>query len=123
VEKEPFSAAADVDLRRGEQRMSLNAAQQARTSQELYANLELSGLTAETVRADLHFTEHQLDETLELGPDSRPNDVWQLRDYLEQTILARGASPVPFTVLTEPMRASANAWFGVEDGPAEGHAS
>jgi hypothetical protein len=86
--------------------MSLNAAQQARTSQELYANLELSGLTAEAVRADLQFTAHQLDETLELGPDSRPNDVWQLRDYLEQTILARGATPVPFSVLTESMRVS-----------------
>lgn len=101
-------------------RMSLNEAQIEHTSRELYANFELAGLTPAEVQADLHFTERQLEETLEVTPESRPGDVWLLRDYLEQTILGHGGTPVEFTVLTEAMRVSANEWFGLNDASAAG---
>lgn len=93
--------------------MSLTAAERARTSAELRANLELSGLTASQAGAALGFSARQLDEALSVSPAR----VWLLRDYLEQRVRAAGGSPVACTVLTEQARQLAAGWFGVQPPP------
>jgi hypothetical protein len=94
--------------------MALNKRQRAATSDELRANLELSGLSENDVQLRLGFTDDQLDSALEVtGAD--PIDVWLVRDYFERVIVERGAKPVAFTVLTQAARASAEQWYALYD--------
>lgn len=97
--------------------MSLTAAERARTSAELRANLELSGLTASEAAAALGCGARQLEEALSVSPAGSPARVWLLRDYLEQRVRAAGGSPVPYTVLTEQARRLAAGWFGIQPPP------
>lgn len=97
--------------------MSLNAEEQHRTSAELAANLELSGLTARQVATDLGFTLERLADTLDVDGPGDPVDVWQLRDYLVQAVTDAGREPVAFTVLTESSRALARNWFRLRAAP------
>jgi hypothetical protein len=87
--------------------MSLTRAERERTGEELRANHRLAGLSDDDVCADLGFTAQQLDDTLHVRRTSRPEDVWLLRDYLEQELRASGKEPVPYSVLTETARAAA----------------
>ncbi|MFB7873756.1 DUF2316 family protein [Nocardia sp. NPDC056064] len=96
--------------------MSLTRAEQARTSAELKANLRLAEVTAEQVRADLGFSEDQLDRTLNCD-DAQPQDVWLLRDHLHNLVLARRVDPVPYSVLTERARVAAARWFPLRTPP------
>lgn len=97
--------------------MSLTTAQQSRTRKELLENHRLSGLTVQDLQTNLGFGAQRLDDTLHLRPASDPADVWILRDYLEQEILARGCTPVPFTVLTVAARAAAAQWYRLRPAP------
>ena len=97
--------------------MSLTTAEQRRTSSELRANLALSGLSADNVRTALGFTDAQLEATLSVGPAASPADVWLVRDYLEQRVLAQGGTPVPYTVLTSQARQLAAGWFRLRPVP------
>jgi hypothetical protein len=97
--------------------MSLTTEQQARTRDELVANLHLTGLTDQQIQTDLDFTAQQLDDTLHLRSGSHPADVWLLRDYLDQHLHAQGKEPVPFTVLTKTARLAASLWFTLRRAP------
>jgi hypothetical protein len=97
--------------------MSLTAEEQQRTSSELRANLALSGLMPGDVQAALGFGAGQLAQTLSVGPAASPADVWLLRDYLEQRVLALGGTPVPYTVLTAQARHMAAGWFRLRPVP------
>ena len=97
--------------------MSLTAEEQRRTSSELRANLALSGLSDGHVQGALGFTAVQFAETLSVGPAASPADVWLLRDYLEQRVLAQGGTPVPYTVLTSQARQQAAGWFRLRPVP------
>ena len=96
--------------------MSLNNSEQHRTSAELTANLELSGLDLAEVQADLDFTPIRLQSTLAFD-NAQPADVWLLRDYLDQVIIDRGRMPLPYTTLTEQARVNANRWFSLQVAP------
>jgi len=94
--------------------MALNKRERTATSDELRANLELSGLSENDLQLRLGLTDDQLEAVLEVtGAD--PVDVWLVRDYLERVIVERGAKPVPFTALTQSARASAERWFALYD--------
>ncbi|QKW23239.1 DUF2316 family protein [Kitasatospora sp. NA04385] len=96
--------------------MSLNAEERARTAAELRANLELTGVDAERAGAELGFGGGQLAQVLGVaGAD--PEDVWLLRDHLEDLVRAAGREPVPYTVLTEEARAAAERWFPLRKAP------
>jgi hypothetical protein len=95
--------------------MTLNAAQRDRTSEELRANLALSGLTAGQATADLRFTPQRLRAALDASAD--PADVWQLRDYLEQAVRDTGRRPVAYTVLSRRARFLARTWFTLRKAP------
>jgi hypothetical protein len=97
--------------------MSLTAAEQQRTSSELRANFARSGLADGDIQAALGFSAEQLAETLSVGPAASPADVWLLRDYLEQRVLARGGTPAPYTVLTSQARQQAAGWFRLRPVP------
>ncbi|MFI7272695.1 DUF2316 family protein [Streptomyces sp. NPDC049879] len=100
--------------------MSLNDEERARTGAELRANLELSGASPLEVWTELGLGEDAFRAALDCGEASRPQDVWLLRDHLEERVRARGGTPVPYTVLTERMRAAAGVWFGVGRPPRRG---
>ncbi|WP_033221837.1 DUF2316 family protein [Kitasatospora phosalacinea] len=96
--------------------MSLNAEECARTAAELRANLELTGGDAGRAGAELGFDEQRLAQALDVaGAD--PEDVWLLRDHLEDLVRAAGREPVPYTVLTEEARAAAERWFPLRKAP------
>jgi len=97
--------------------MSLDRAELVRTRTELAANLDLTGLTREQVAADLGYDATRLSAALEPDGSGDPVDVWQLRDYLDQAVRDAGATPVPFTVLTERSRVMAGTWFRLRPAP------
>ncbi len=80
--------------------MSLNTKQFEQTRIEMTKNFELSGLSPETIQADLGFNSQEFKNALEVLPRYSPTNVWKLRDYLEKKILEQGKNPVPFSVLT-----------------------
>ncbi|GAB2673079.1 hypothetical protein GCM10027169_38630 [Gordonia jinhuaensis] len=96
--------------------MSLNARERHRTSDELGANLVISGLTTEELRQRLGFTTGQLDAAM-AARTSDPAEVWLVRDYLESVIARRGATPFPYSVLTEDARRMAQIWFDLATPP------
>ncbi|MFT4104129.1 MAG: DUF2316 family protein [Lacrimispora sp.] len=86
--------------------MSLNAHQRKQTSFELHKNHQISGLSLETIRADLGFTAEELSAAFELStPGHDPTDVWKLRDYLEKSIREQGKEPYPYSSL------KVNIWY------------
>ncbi|ROS75390.1 DUF2316 family protein [Cellulomonas sp. PhB143] len=97
--------------------MSLTTQELARTRSELRANFELTGLTAAEVAADLGYTPERLDATLGTTGPSDPVDVWELRDYLEQTVRDAGRTPVPFSTLTRGNKLRARMWFPLRRAP------
>ncbi len=97
--------------------MSLTVGEQRQTSVELHANHRMSGLSLHDVQVDLGFTAGQLEATLDVAPGCDPVDVWLLRDYLQREITARGRTPAPYSVLTEPARAAAAEWFPLRPAP------
>ncbi|MER7911242.1 DUF2316 family protein [Streptomyces sp. NPDC096068] len=100
--------------------MSLNEEERKRTREELRANLRLSGADPEEIAAELGFTARRLDDTLDVTEASGPQDVWLLRDHLDDLVTARGGTPVPYTVLTERARLAASAWFPLRRAPRRG---
>lgn len=93
--------------------MALNEPQRQATSDELYENLSLSGLTLEAITERLGRTKEETqDAFLVNGTD--PRLVWQLRDLLEDAVEATGQVPVAYSVLTEQRRREASNWFGLE---------
>ena len=84
--------------------MSLNRAEQQRTSDELRANQQLCGVTVRTLAEQLGFTTRQVEHTLAVDEACAPQDVWLLRDHLEDLVLAQGGTPVHDSVLTEQAR-------------------
>jgi hypothetical protein len=93
--------------------MSLNREEIRRTSAELHANLELSGLTVAQLADQLGLSEDEAQQTLDVTRRSSPATVWLVRDHLEAAVTARGGVPHPYTVLTENMRSAADRWFGL----------
>lgn len=77
----------------------LSAKQLRNTSTELHQNHELSGLSLETIRSDLGFSQRELEAAFELTPGNSPTNVWKLRDYLERKVKEQGKNPVPFSAL------------------------
>ena len=94
--------------------MALNKRERSTTSEELRANLELSGLGGAELHRVLGFDDDRLETVLDVT-DADPIDVWLVRDYLEHVLVGRGVTPVPFTVLTPAARASAEKWFALYD--------
>jgi hypothetical protein len=92
-------------------RMSLSTEERRRTAQELRANLALAGVTESRARGGTDLDEHEWREAMHVSSRSRPEDVWLVRDRLVVLVRAAGRRPVPFTVLTEDMRAAASVWF------------
>ena len=97
--------------------VALTDAQQLRTKQELEVNLGRSGLTMPDLESRLGLTAERLDAAMHLRPGAHPVDVWLLRDYLEQEILAQGGEPAPFTVLTPQARQVAAGWYRLRHAP------
>ena len=92
--------------------MSLTAAQRAATAAELNANLERSGLTMPELVFRSRLTSARVVTALAVSEHADPEDVWRVRDVVEAGAYAAGAVPVPFSVLTEDMRASAQGRGG-----------
>ncbi|MGP5071186.1 DUF2316 family protein [Arthrobacter rhombi] len=100
--------------------MTLKPAERQATSEELAANLSLSGLSREQICEDLEFSDHALEAALELREMVDPVDVWVLRDYLEQAARDAGAEPAAYTALTEEARTEAYKWFELRQAPQAG---
>lgn len=92
--------------------MSLNRFQKKQNSRELNANFELSGLTLEELADRTGFSTDRLEAALSVVRAYDPADCWLVRDVLEQAVIDAGKTPVPFTVLSEDKRSSAEMWFG-----------
>jgi len=94
--------------------MSLNKRERAVTSDELRANLALSGLSESDLQRTLGLDDDRIEAAFDVtGGD--PIDVWLVRDYLERVVSERGGKPVPFTVLTPAARIAAEKWFALYD--------
>ncbi|GAA4748629.1 hypothetical protein GCM10025783_20990 [Amnibacterium soli] len=92
-------------------RMSLTPEQRHRTAAELHANLALAGVTEARARAGTDLDEHEWREAMHVSSRARPEDVWLIRDRLLVLVHAAGRQAVPFTVLTEDVRAAASVRF------------
>lgn len=88
--------------------MSLNRRESRATSLELHTNLELAGLTPYDVAIALGRAPAWVQATLDLA-GARPEEVWLLRDYLDRAVRTAAATPVPWSVLTDQARATAQA--------------
>lgn len=94
--------------------MSLNHRQRAATREELRENLELSRRSVADAATDLGISSTRVQAALDVA-GARPQDVWLVRDYLDRAIRSNGATPRPYSSLTEQMRAAAQAWFPLAD--------
>lgn len=97
--------------------MSLNAEERQRTSRELQHTATTAGLTSEQIAHQLGWSAARTESTLAVDSASHPVDVWELRDFLEETATGLGAEGVPFTVLTEAARRRARLWFALRRPP------
>lgn len=93
--------------------MALNEPERLATSDELFENLALSGLSIETVAERLGYTTEEVQDAFVVN-GAEPRVVWRLRDLLEDAAEAAGQVPVPYSVLTEERRLQASNWFGIE---------
>ncbi len=94
--------------------MSLNTRERAATRDKLLANLALTQLSPAEVAAELGFTEERVAAALAVA-GSRPEDIWLVRDHLDYSIRTTGATPQPYSSLSEDMRAAAQTWFPLVD--------
>lgn len=97
--------------------MSLNAEERQRTSRELQRTATTAGLTSEQISRQLGWSLARTESTLAVDSASHPVDVWELRDFLEETATELGVSPEPFTVLSEAARRRAHLWFALRRPP------
>ncbi len=97
--------------------MSLNAEERQRTSRELQHTATAISLTGEQIAHQLEWSVARTESTLAVDSASNPVDVWELRDFLEETATGLGAETVPFTVLTEAARRRAHVWFALRHPP------
>ncbi len=94
--------------------MSLNNSQRSATREELQTNLDLAGLSRAEVSTALGLSTPRVHAAFNVA-GARPEDVWLVRDYLDRTIQAAGATPHAYSSLTEGKRAAAQAWFRLSD--------
>jgi len=94
--------------------MSLNRSERSATQEELHSNLALSGLSLPDIAVDLGMSGSRVEAAFAVA-EARPEDVWFVRDYLDRVIRAGGATPRPYSSLTEQMRAAARVWFRLTD--------
>ncbi|MGX7352039.1 hypothetical protein RU97_GL002258 [Enterococcus canis] len=80
--------------------MSLNKREFEQTQVEMARNFELLDRSPEKIADDLGFSMRELKHALAVTPHYSPVNVWKLRDYLEEKILAEGKTPYPFSILT-----------------------
>lgn len=78
--------------------MSLSLRQQANTRDELKENFDKSGLTVETIAADLGTSVGYIKDLFRLRP-RRLEDTWILRNYLLKAVRTKGEIPTEFTAL------------------------
>lgn len=100
--------------------MSLNDEERARTSAELWANARLARVTVEELANGLGLGTGQVRAALDVREGARPQDVWLVRDHLEDLVREAGESPVPYTVLTGRARPAAAMWFPLRRPPRRG---
>lgn len=93
--------------------MSLSAAERRRTGAELTENYRRAGSPAVRIRDALGLDEAGLAAVLRMDAGVDPATVWRVRDHLDAAVRAAGGEPVPYSSLTEEMRASARRWFGL----------
>ncbi|RRQ29260.1 DUF2316 family protein [Rhodococcus sp. Eu-32] len=79
--------------------MSLSKRERTATSNELHANLVLSGLSPTDVAGKLDIDEQRITAALALER-ARPEDVWLVRDYLDHAIKSAGLTPQQYSKLT-----------------------
>jgi hypothetical protein len=91
--------------------MSPDPEQRARTSAELRANVRLLDVPLDGLARQLGMSVAQLESTIALDANSRPEDVWRLRDHVERAVRVTGQTPVPFSVLHDDVRPEAQRWF------------
>jgi hypothetical protein len=89
--------------------MSLNQKQINITREELQENFNNLTLSREQILQDLQFSEHDLEAVLNLD-ESRPGEVWKLRDYLEEKLKLLNLPYRPFSIL----KPGANKWFSYQ---------
>lgn len=94
--------------------MSLNQRERRATSEELHANLRRAALTTAEVAQALDRDPVRVQAALDVA-EARPEDVWLVRDFLERAVQAAGATPTPYSVLTNRARAAASTWFPLAD--------
>ena len=70
-----------------------------------------------SLQSALDLEEGQLKSALEVSSNCQPQDVWLVRDYLEQIIQGAGRRPTPYTHLTASARSAASAWFPLRTPP------
>lgn len=94
--------------------MSLNRRERQATSSELRANLDLSGQTPDDLAHALGRSAAEIQGVFDLA-DVAPADVWLVRDALDRAVRATGATPAPWSVLTDQARTAAQQWFVLAD--------
>ncbi len=82
----------------------LSEKQLRQTSVEMNENLQISGLTKETVCADLNISSGALNAVLAMSHED-PTTVWRVRDYLVKKIEEQGKEPMRFSALKR------NIWY------------
>ncbi|BDZ41902.1 hypothetical protein GCM10025865_12010 [Paraoerskovia sediminicola] len=97
--------------------MSLNTLEMQQTSQELRANLGISGLTVPDLATELDMEPTTVESVLAMDGSADPADVWLVRDHMQNTILMRRRTPFPYTRLTDEMRTVAKSWFSLHEAP------
>lgn len=90
----------------------LTAKEKAQTAKELMMNYARLDREEAQVLADLQFTPAQLTDALAVAQDhvATPEDIWKLRDYLEEELSKAKQPIVPFSVL-QPGR---NHWYSYQ---------
>lgn len=94
--------------------MSLDHRERRATSEELHANLERARLTTAEVAQALGRDPVRVQAAMDVA-GARPEDVWLVRDFVDRAVRAAGATPTPYSVLTNGARAAASAWFALAD--------
>lgn len=94
--------------------MTLSQRAQDATREELARNLKLADMTTTGISKGIRLPDDRVAAALEVI-EARPQDVWLVRDYLDRVIRSQGATPHPYSSLSENMRASAKGWFPLVD--------
>ncbi|CAJ1228374.1 DUF2316 family protein [Lactiplantibacillus xiangfangensis] len=78
--------------------MSLKEIERTNTRQELRANYERSGLSLDQVATDLETTPTHVEDVMDLNV-VHIEEPWILRNYLNDSLLDQGVTPVPYSRL------------------------